>query len=345
MFVWLTHRQRFEDIIAGCEHAWEFFCGVFNVLIPDNIKAIVRKPDPIDPKFTEGFIEYSQSRGFAIDPARIRRAQDKPRVERTVPFVRNSFFKGEEFRDLEDAQQRARVWCLTTAGLRNHGTMHRKPLQVFEQEEKSALLNIPDGAYDIPLYFDVKVHRDQHFVVGKALYSMPAAYVDEPIHVRVDSHLVKVYHKRQLVKTHPRQPVGGRSSSPSDFPEEKVIYATRDINALQQKADESGPSVGEFARRLLEHREMWRKMRAVFRLLGLVHRYGAGRVELACKRLLEVDVVEVKRVERMVRSALEQEPDHRPPEPSEGVAQPRFARPMSHFALGARPQSGDEHEL
>jgi transposase len=52
------------------------------------------------------FVEYAQSRGFVIDPARVRSPQDKPRVERTVTYVRDSFFAGEVFADLTDAQRR-----------------------------------------------------------------------------------------------------------------------------------------------------------------------------------------------------------------------------------------------
>jgi hypothetical protein len=36
-FVWLSWRQQLEDVIAGCEAAWEFYGGVFKVLIPDNM--------------------------------------------------------------------------------------------------------------------------------------------------------------------------------------------------------------------------------------------------------------------------------------------------------------------
>jgi transposase len=72
MFVWLTHRQSFDDVIAGFEAAWEFFDGVFRVVVIDNIKAVVTKADAIDPRLNDGFVEYAQTRGFVIDPTRIR---------------------------------------------------------------------------------------------------------------------------------------------------------------------------------------------------------------------------------------------------------------------------------
>ena len=59
-------------LIAGCEAAWQFFGGVFATVIPDNMKAIVERSDPLEPRLNQAFVEYAQSRGFVIDPARVR---------------------------------------------------------------------------------------------------------------------------------------------------------------------------------------------------------------------------------------------------------------------------------
>ncbi|MGI8756829.1 MAG: hypothetical protein ACR2MB_13420 [Acidimicrobiales bacterium] len=106
-FVWLTHRQTIDDVIAGFEAAWAFYGGVFATVIPDNMKTIVERADALEPRLNQTFVEYAQARGFVVDPARVRSPQDKPRVERTVPFGRGSFFTGETFIDLADAQRRA----------------------------------------------------------------------------------------------------------------------------------------------------------------------------------------------------------------------------------------------
>jgi transposase len=75
--VWLSFRQTLEDVIAGCEAAWEFFDGVFAVIVPDNLKAIVDQADPCNPRINPKFLEYAQARGFLIDPARVRKPTDK----------------------------------------------------------------------------------------------------------------------------------------------------------------------------------------------------------------------------------------------------------------------------
>ena len=103
MFVWPTYRQTLQDVIAGFEAAWTFFGGVFAVVIPDNMKAIVTHADATEPKLNDAFREYAQARGFAVDPARIRSPRDKPRVERCVQYVRSNFYAGEHFHDLATA--------------------------------------------------------------------------------------------------------------------------------------------------------------------------------------------------------------------------------------------------
>ena len=71
-FVWLTFRQDLAAVIAGCEAAWAFFGGVFKVVIPDNMAAIVDRAHPLEPRLNRAFAEYAQDRGFVVDPAGVR---------------------------------------------------------------------------------------------------------------------------------------------------------------------------------------------------------------------------------------------------------------------------------
>jgi len=156
-FVWLTFSQTLADILCGFEAVWEFFGGIFAVVIPDNMAAIVDKANPTEPRLNAAFVEYAQDRGFLVDATRVRHPKDKPRVERTVPYVRGSFFAGEHFVDLPDAQRRAVQWCTTTAGLRVHGTTACRPAEHFALLEAPALLPLPVAPYDLPHYATPKV--------------------------------------------------------------------------------------------------------------------------------------------------------------------------------------------
>jgi transposase len=331
MFVWLTFAQTLEAIVAGCEAAWRFFGGVFGVLIPDNATAIVADAEATNPRFTVGWLEYGQARGFVTDPARVRSPQDKPRVERVVQYVRGNFFAGESFVDLADAQARAETWCSQVAGLRMHGTIHARPAEVFAECEAAALLPAPSQPYQLPIYLEVKVHRDHHVQIDRALYSAPKAYLGQQVQARADAELVKLFHRGQLIKTHPRQPPGGRSTDPEDLPAEKVGYAMRDLDRLIRTAAGHGPNVGIYAERLLDDKLPWTRMRQVYRLLGLARRYGSGACDTACGRALELDVVNVTKIASMLERGTENTTTAAAPRAITATAPARFARDPGEY--------------
>jgi transposase len=341
LFVWLTYRQSVTDVVAGCEAAWRFFGGVFRVLIPDNLKAIVTSADRDAPRLNTAFMEYAQARGFVVDPARVRHPQDKGRVERSVQYVQSSLFAGESFATLAEAQEAAERWCRLSAGQRVHGTTRKRPAEHFAGEEQPHLLPAPESPYEVAPWSEVRVHRDHHLTVGKALYSVPTRYIGERVQVRQGHDLVRIYHRGQLIKVHPRVEAGQRSTDPADYPPGVRELACRDQQSLLSQAREAGASVGLYAERLLSAPQPWTRLRHVYRLLGLVRRYGAAAVEQACSRALEADIVDVKRVERMVEQAVEKSP--LPGRP--GWAQPlhkplRFLRQGSEYRL----LHGGDHE-
>jgi transposase len=337
-FVWLTFSQTTAAVIEGFEAAWAFFGGVFATVIPDNLSPVVDKADPIEPRLNQAFVEYAQARGFAVDAARVRHPQDKPRVERAVPYVRRSFFAGETFIDLADAQRRAEEWCRSTAGLRIHGTTQCRPAEHFALEEAPHLLPAPSERYDVPVYARPKVHRDHHIEVARALYSIPGNLIGSYVDVRADRQLVKVFHRGALVKVHPRQAPGGRSTDPEDLPSHKSVYAMRDLDRLRSMAAAQGPAIGAYATVLLDNPLPWTKMRQVYALLGLAKRWGPERVDEACARAAEAEAFNVSLIGRMLERGGEAASIKAPP--VQGTLLPgRFTRPPDDFAVeaGKRP--------
>ena len=335
-FVWLTFRQTLDEVIAGFEAAWGFFGGVFKTVIPDNMKTVVEKADALEPRLNQAFVEYAQARGFVIDPARVRSPQDKPRVERTVAFVRGSFFAGESFVDLADGQRRAEQWCLERAGMRVHGTIQARPVEVFRVEEQHRLAPVPTAPYDLPIYAVAKVHRDHHIEVAKALYSIPGNLIGQRVEVRADSKLVRVFARGQLVKVHPRQAPGRRITDPEDLPSERTVYAMRDLEHLRRIAAAHGEAIGAYATALLDIPLPWTKMRQVYALLGLVKKWGPERVNTACASALEHEAVNIGLIGRMLERGTEATVIQ-PALPGTVIAG-RFARDVDHFALNTTKQ-------
>ena len=144
---------------------------------------------------------------------------------------------------------------------------------------------------------------------------------------------MRIYHRGALLKVHPRQQRGGRATDPNDYPAELSPYTLRAPEQLQRRAAELGEAVGAFAERLFEGPLPWAKLRQGHKLLRLAERYSPARLDAACRRALEVDLVDVRRLERILVEALEQErtPQQQPLPPPPG----RFARPGAVFALTA----------
>ena len=330
-FLWPIFSQKLEDVIVGLEEAWAFFGGVPQYLVIDNFPAAVAGPDSLHPRLTQGFLEYSQHRGFITDPARVRHPRDKPKVERGIQYVREHFFKGAQFGDLAEMRAAARRWCLEVAGRRVHGTTHRQPLLVFQDEELQSLIPWDGEPYDIAHWRTAKVHPDHHVACQYALYSVPSARCPsgQKVEVRLDSKLVRIYHRGQLIKVHPRQPRGGRATDPADYPAELSAYTLRAPEGIKRSAAEQGPAVAEFAERLFDGPLPWAKVRQGHQLLRLGQRFTPERLDSACRRALEVDLIDVRRVESILLQALEQrEPAEQPPSLPAG----RFARPGTVFA-------------
>jgi transposase len=332
MFVYPTLRQTLEAVIAGFEAAWVFFNGVFAVVVPDNMKAIVDAADATAPRLNDAFREYAQARGFVVDPARVRHPRDKPRVERSVHYVQHNFFAGEDFRDIEDCRGRAQTWCTDIAGTRIHGTTQRRPAEVFDTEEHPRLLPAPTEPFALPSYTHPKVAPDRHVEVARALYSVPGDLVGQHILARADGTTVKLYWRGQLIKVHPHQQPGRRHTDPADLPSELSTYAMRDLDALHRRAAAHGDHIAAYTTALLEHPLPWTKMRQVYRLLGLVRRHGAEHVDEACRRALEAEAINVGLIDRMLTRGLDGQPAATPPPAPIGTAS-RFVRDSKDFTV------------
>ena len=150
------------------------------------------------------------------------------------------------------------------------------------------------------------------------------------VEARADRSLVRIFHRGQLVKVHPRQEPGRRSTDPQDLPADKRVYAMRDLDRLRAMAAEHGPAIGTYASALLDIPLPWTKMRQAYALLGLVKKWGPARVEAACTSALDHEQVNVGLIGRMLERGTEQAPPLQPSLPGVVVAG-RFARDPGHF--------------
>jgi transposase len=154
-------------------------------LVPDNLKTGIDKPDLYDPKINKAYAELAAHYATLVDPARARKPKDKPRVERPMQYVRDSFWAGRQFESLAAMQAEAIRWCREVAGTRHSRALDGgQPATVFEAVERSTLIPLPPNGFQLATWSAGKVAVDCHVKVGKALYSVPWRLIGAHVHAR-----------------------------------------------------------------------------------------------------------------------------------------------------------------
>ena len=282
MFVYVVTQTDQAAWLRAHVAAFAFFGGVPAFLIVDNLKSGVLRPDRYDPQLNRGYAELAAHYGVLIDPCRIAHPKDKPRVERLMPYIRDSFFAGQAFSSLAEINDTAEKWCLSVAGERVHGTTRQRPLALFQRVEAPALRPLPPQPFELVTWTQAKVARDCHVQVGRTLYSVPYRFVGQTLAVRVSEHTVEFYLDQALVKTHVRLPAGGRQTDWDDYPAEKARFFQRTPDWCRTQASTLGPAVAQVVEDLLS-RHALHYLRQCQGIIGLAEKYGAQRLEAACQ--------------------------------------------------------------
>jgi transposase len=267
--------------------AFAFFGGVPARLVPDNLKTGVDKPDLYDPQINRSYAELAAHYGTLVDPARAFKPKDKPRVERPMPYVRDSFWRGREFTSLEQMETGAVRWCRDVAGTRSCRPLDgAAPAAVFAAVEAPALRPLPTTPFVLATWSTGKVGPDIHVKVGPALYSVPWRLLGQRVHARSTATMVQVVHEGQVVATHVRRE-RGRSTTVEHYPPERIAFHMRTPTWCRQSAEQVGPATAEVIATLLEINALFR-LRAAQGVLGLRDKHTPARLEAACARAIAV---------------------------------------------------------
>ena len=312
-FVW---DQSVATWLTLHRHAFESFGGVPKRIKLDNLKAAITKACLDDPQVQQAYRECAEHYGFLIDPCRPRTPQHKGKVERGVKYVRGNFLGGRTPSLLPQANQDVLEWCLTTAGLRRHGTTKEQPLTRFTTTECGLLLPLPSSPYDLAIWKVATVARDCYVVFENAYYSVPFRLVAQQVQIRGGCNELRIYTSDwQLVASHARATQAGeRLTHPDHLPPEKLSGLLLGKEACRARAAEIGPATSEVVESLFADPAVDR-LRTVGRILGLEDSYGASRLEAACARALSFAEPAHRTIKQILTQGLDHEPACTPSAP------------------------------
>jgi hypothetical protein len=265
--------------------AFAFFGGVPARLVPDNLKTGVDKPDLYDPKVNRSYAELAAHYGCLVDPARALKPRDKARVERPMPYVRDSFWRGREFTSLERMQAEAARWSAEVAGQRACRPLEgAAPAAVFVAVERDALRPLPAGPFVLATWATAKIGPDIHAQVEKVLYSVPWRHIGKTADVRLTATMVQFFVGGELVKSHPRK-MRGKQTDFGDYPPEKIAFHMRTPQWCRKQAAAVGPSCEQVIGELLADNALYR-LRAAQGVIGLADKHDPSRLEAACAKAI-----------------------------------------------------------
>lgn len=207
-------RAKYVEFVNRCDlrslercmlNGFEYFDGVPREVLTDNMKTVTLGRESGKVISNTQFADFAVDMGFGPRVCRVRTPQIKGKVERLVRYVKENFFPGRRFSDLEDLNRQALAWC-RQADSKPHGTTGRVPLQVFEE-----LLPLPaQEVRDRYRWETRKVSRDGLVSFDGVRYGVPWQYSGKEVQVRLNGGQVEIYEGERLLAKHPAQYHSGK---------------------------------------------------------------------------------------------------------------------------------------
>ena len=314
----LVFDQKTATWIALHKRAFEYFGGVPQRVIPDNLKAAVLQALVHDAVLGEAYSRLALHYGFLISPTIPHTPQHKGKVESGVHYIQRNFMAGQEFVDIHVGNQHLQDWILNTAGVRKHGTTGEAPLHLFHETEKACLQPLPARPFQLLEIRPVKVHPDCHVIINGSFYSVPFGYIGQELAAHVSENFVEIYQGQNLVTTHPRSTRPGQwHTRLEDYPPAKAAYLIRTPDYCKKLGAKIGPSTLSVVEQLLADRPLDR-LRSVQAILRLEESVGTKRLEAACARATYFGDVRYRQIKLILNAALDREPlpETRPAQPA-----------------------------
>jgi hypothetical protein len=307
--------QKQETFFQCHVHAFEFFGGVPQRVVPDNLKAAVVKASHTDPVINRVYQSLAEHYNFIIEPCLPYTPQHKGGVEGDIKFIKRNFWPlhreaqrrlGQETPSTEGIQKALDGWGKEVSQRVKKGAGTR-PIDLFEQEEAASLHSLPETRWATVTWASAKVQETWSVQVDRAYYSVPFQYIGKNVLVFTSGSQVDIYDNYTLIASHtkaekPWQKVRDPAHNPPNV--EAFLSGTRE--GLQQWAAKIGIWTEMVVCSLLD-RKVADGLRPARAVLNLSKTYGQVRLEAACERAVLFDNMEYGTINRILKQELDRQ--------------------------------------
>lgn len=291
--------------------ALEHFGGVPRVIVPDNLKAaVVRAAFCVDddPLIQRSYRELARHYGFQIDPTPPRSPEKKGKVEAGVRYVSGNFLRTWESTDIVQDQAALERWTMEVSDRRVHGTTARRPIELFDEAERSALIPLPKARFEIVIWKLARLHSDSHVQVDGAFYSAPWKHLHQDLWVRCTRTSIAIWLGEEHLWTHARLPRGGRSTVREHLPEHRRDWCERSRSHWEGRAKRIGPEVEALVAAVFAADDVLTQLRRVQAIVTHLETFPKDRACKAAKRALHFGCLEYRGLKNILRKGLDLEP-------------------------------------
>jgi transposase len=309
-FAEATLTQDLPSWIQSHVHAFEFFHGVAEILVPDNLKTGVTHPCRYEPDINPTYADLAEHYGTVVIPARVAKARDKAKVESAILIAERwvlAALRNYTFFHLPELNQ-AIAEKLREFNLRKFQKLNTTRQELFENLDRPALKPLPEKPYQYADWKKAKVNIDYHLEVDGHYYSVPYQLVKESVDLRFTSTTVEVLFKNRRVASHPRSyRRGGFTTLKEHMPKAHQQYLQWTPSRIIRWAAQTGPHTEKLVTQILESKPHPQQgFRSCLGIIRLGKQYPQERLEAACAYALSIHGFSYKSVQSILKNGLDQ---------------------------------------
>lgn len=206
-YVEATFDEKLSTFLSCHEHAFEWFLGMPYEILYDNPKTVVVQHNSQGRvlRWNPIFLDFMNYYGVTPKVCALYRARTKGKTESGVKYVKRNFLVGRAFQDLQDVNEQLKSWMTSVADVRVHGTTHQKPIERFQEEQKTLLRWGTRPLYVLPQRLERVVANDCLVDFQTNRYSVPAEYVGRQVELKLkDAETIEIVHQGEVIATHRR---------------------------------------------------------------------------------------------------------------------------------------------